>query len=518
MAPSAIDGFLRTLNEEKRNTFLQLSEEVFWDEFDFRFGSHVEDNPDEPLVDELIALFNKKNQWKTFSEQLEVVFKIGRFLNGEKVTSTGRWVLMHLDKDAETVITCASRNKEPEILNLLATCRPDLFETLGSAFPMKDDNDRLCLIGALLKVDANKYEKEAVALIETIGPKYYGLPAAKLLHQYFPKKYHEITKSLLLANVLSEEAWGLAWDELGEAAGEVWDAYAEPNHAIRLKFYATLHEKAGAFAEPWLIKGLLHEWDGSVYGYVTHAKYVMRLLELLTPFDLTPYRDQIKAAFATTKDKKTQELIAKALGEEVKTKLQKRRDIFDGGKKGYKFDVYMSEMVDCIFEELVAKRHEVSQPVKHIHLGGWQSSIQLNFLVINGKEWPEMIEVDSKIPMTCDDEDDDKIIRKFHRTHKVDPEDFHWGDCFGLPLCALIHEQLLGLQQLVERLKAAGLEVSDDCRITCGDDDNDWEDFEETVLEEFEALPDEYKDDLATMFYESKEKQAWIKGGQSRSE
>ena len=133
-------------------------------------------------------------------------------------------------------------------------------------------------------------------------------------------------------------------------------------------------------------------------------------------------------------------------------------------------------------------------------------------LSINGDEWPEKFSVDTWIPESPNRPEGGEVMLGFRRVHGGDYEDVYWGNAFGLPHCALIHERLPGLRWLADALARAGVEVSGDCTLVCGDEDNEWEDFGGMVLEKFARLPETYRRDAAEMFYASPGRQAWIRG------
>lgn len=221
--------------------------------------------------------------------------------------------------------------------------------------------------------------------------------------------------------------------------------------------------------------------------------------------------------------------------------------LFGGGAHGYRFDTYVAAMTRQMLEGLLARRDGIPQPVRKLHWTGYQGYNQLTGLAINGQEWPDDFGIETSIPANCDWPEDDKVMLQFLRVHgeRIDGgsdsdsdedddddgrdededeveveveeyeeiENFEWGDRFELPACALIHEQLLGLRWLADELRRAGVQVSDDCKVVVGDEDNEWEDFGDTVLENFAGLPEAWRDDVAAMFYESPERQAWLKGG-----
>ena len=213
--------------------------------------------------------------------------------------------------------------------------------------------------------------------------------------------------------------------------------------------------------------------------------------------------------------------------------------LFGGGAHGYRFDTYVAAMTRQMLEELLARRDEIPQPVRKLHWTGHQGYNELMYLAINEEEWPDDFGVETSIPVNCEWPEEDKVMLRFLRVHgerieteseeegdddsrdedeeKVEKyeqiENFEWSDRFELPACALIHEQLLGLQWLADELRRAGIQISDDCKVVVGDEDNEWEDFGDTVLENFAGLPEAWHDDVAAMFYESLQRQAWLKGG-----
>lgn len=213
--------------------------------------------------------------------------------------------------------------------------------------------------------------------------------------------------------------------------------------------------------------------------------------------------------------------------------------LFGCGAHGYRFDAYVAAMTRQMLEELLARRDGIPQPVRKLHWTGHQGYNELAYLAINGQEWPDDFGVETSIPVNCEWPEEDKVMLRFLRVHggrieaesgedgdddsrHEDAEDaveygqignFKWGDRFQLPACALIHEQLLGLQWLADELRRAGIQVGDGCTLVVGDGDNEWEDFGDTVLESFAGLPEAWHDDVAAMFYESPQRQAWLKGG-----
>lgn len=205
--------------------------------------------------------------------------------------------------------------------------------------------------------------------------------------------------------------------------------------------------------------------------------------------------------------------------------------LFGGGAHGYRFDAYVAAMTRQMLESLLARRDGIPQPVRKLHWTGHQGYNQLACLAINGQEWPDDFGVETSIPANCEWPEEDEVMLRFLRVHGQRIDDgagqdgddaigeheeignFEWGDRFELPACALIHEQLLGLQWLAGELGRAGVRLNDDCKVVVGDEDNEWEDFGDLVLENVAGLPHAWHEDVAAMFYERPERQAWLRGG-----
>ncbi|MEZ4365168.1 MAG: hypothetical protein R2939_02630 [Kofleriaceae bacterium] len=511
----------------------------FW-EVDAWLDARVVASPGEPVFDEALAMLRARGLWP--DDQAVTRSMLGH-LSGHltrdgEVTSTGRWLLAQLDRDPDAVVATARQGKRgmAPLYRLLLAQRRELFERLLPGLRLERDADKSFLAEQLLEADAARYEAHAVALMEALVEPIPAVLSAHNLEKHFAGRYRADVKRLLRVAIEAKAttlvfdgqvtdtralACGLAWPALGADAIEVWRAYHEDNDALRVAFFATIAAQASAEALPFLLDGLVYPKDPKVeYGGLTHAKYVQRMLALLAPYDLAPYRERIAAAFATNTDRKIRELLAPVLGTPSKTtkaKAKTKAKKAFAGKQGYRFERYVASIVDAALA--AAKGAQLPSPIEQVKLGGMPEEVQLNVLLIEGVGDPVELELDvpaSKVPLHVDLADEDTVLPAFAKLHGLaDGEGPSWGDLYQLPWCVLLHEQIRGAEAIARGLAEQGAVLAPDCRIGVGDYDNFWdsaESFERRSRTEFAALPEAQQADLAAVCFEDPDKQAWLRG------
>lgn len=516
----------------------------FW-ELDSWLRDRVEKFAAEPIFDEALSLFRARGLW---ADDAAIIASMVGHLNAHvtdkgALTSTGRWLLAKIDRDAKSVFAVARAQKEDEtssLYRLLLAHRRELFEKLIPKLALKADSDRSYLAEKLLEADAKRYEKQVLALLAPVKAPYPAMLSANNLEKHFPGKYRPEVKRLLLATIKGkshsilfaneatdthEVAIELAWRALGEEAFELWNAYKEENDAVRVGFYATIVKQAKAKALPWLIDGLVYPKDPNVeYGGLNHAKYVQRVLELLAPYDLTPYHERIEKAFAKTTSKKVREQIDAVLGRKAKGKgaaPTKKTSPF-AGTDGYRFETYVAAITKAALAQAKKHKKRMPSPIEQVKLGGMQGDVQLNVLLIEGVGEPVELALSvpkSRVPAHVDLTDDDKVLPKFTRLHGLgsdgdDDEVPMWGDMFKLPWCVLLHEQIVAAQAIADALKKQGFKLAKGCKVGVGEDDNFFQSarsFEKMSRQEVAALPEAQQADFAAVCFQDAKKQRWLR-------
>jgi hypothetical protein len=399
---------------------------------------------------------------------------------------------------------------------------------------LPDDSDKSYLAEVMLEADAAHYEAQAVALMETLSAAVPTFLSAHNLEKFFPGKYRALVKRLLVSAVTAktvyflfegeaantrEGAYAMAWSALGDEAVDVWKAYREENDALRLGFYATIEKQAKAKALPFLIDGLVYPKDPNhVYGFVTHAKYVARMVELVKKYDIAPHRERIETAFAGNSTKKIKEEIAKLLGKPSKAKPVSKKPGF-AAKDGYRFDAHADAIVKVALAKL--RKATLPEPIEQVKLGGMPEMVELSVIVIEGQGDTVEIELalpKSKVPQHVDTTGGDQVLPKFYKLHQLDVADDEapsWGDMFKLPWCVLIHEQIGAAHEIVAALKKQGKKLAANLKVGVGEYDNFWQlrdGFDDIARGELAALPEDQQADFAAVCFESPKKRRWLLG------
>ncbi|HEX4478588.1 MAG TPA: hypothetical protein VH142_26080, partial [Polyangiaceae bacterium] len=238
------------------------------------------------------------------------------------------------------------------------------------------------------------------------------------------------------------------------------------------------------------------------YGFVTHAKYVTRVLAISKPYDLAPYRDRIEKGLARTKDKKIREQIAGAFGKKTKPPKPKTFD----AARGFRFDVHRAALVKAALAALKGKK--LPAPIEELRLTGMPEMIRLEGLVLEGEG--DTIELMLKLPKDAipghsDDSADDEILSKF--------ENVSWGDIYELPWCVLVHEQIAAAHEIASALKKQKIQFAEDCKISVGAYDSSWDDvdeFEKRSRDNVAALLEEEQAAFAAACFEDPKRQRWL--------
>lgn len=506
----------------------------FW-ELDSWLRDRVVKFPREPIFEEALVLFRERGLWPDDTAIIASMVDslTGHVTDKNELTSTGRWLLAQLDRDAKTVFEVAREQKDDEtssLYRLLLAHRRALFDKLVPTLALKADSDKSFLAEVMLEADAKRYEKQAVALMAKLRAPIAAVLSARNLEKFFPGKYRADVKRLLLATMTAksstflyddgaagthEVAYKIAWKALGEEAFAIWDAYEEQNDALRLRFYEAIAKQAKAKALPWLIEGLVYPKDPKVeYGGVNHAKYVQRMLEILKPYDLGPYRERIKKVFAKNTNKKIREQIDRVLGTAGPAKAKPAKKPL-AGKDGYRFEAYTAAVTKAALA--AAKKATLPSPIERVKLGGMQGEVQLNWLLIEGVGDPVQLELAvprSKLPVHVDLVGGEQPLATFAKRHALEDDEIpSWGDMYKLPWCVLLHEQILAAEAIAAGLAKQGHKLAKRCRIGVGEDDTFWEStksFERMARSEVAAMPEPQQADFAAVCFEDPKKQRWL--------
>ncbi|HEY5936742.1 MAG TPA: hypothetical protein VIU61_18970, partial [Kofleriaceae bacterium] len=407
----------------------------------------------------------------------------------------------------------------------------ELFDELVPKLALKEDSDRSFLAEVMLEADAKRYEKQAVALMAKLTDPVPAVLSARNLERFFPGKYRADVKRLLLATIKGESSsflyddsatdthevvYKMAWKVLGEEAFEIWNVYKEENDALRLDFFATIAKQAKAKALPWLIEGLVYPKDPKTeYGGINHAKYVQRMLEILKPYDLAPYRERIAKVFAKNTNKKIREQIDRVLGTAKAVKGKKAKTKPLAGKDGFRFEAYAAAVTKAALA--AAKKEALPSPIERVKLGGMQGEVQLNWLLIEGVGEPVQIQLAvprSKLPLHVDLSGGEQPLASFAKRHGLEDDEIpRWGDMYKLPWCVLLHEQILAAEAIAAGLAKQGHKLAKRCKVGVGEDDNFWEStksFERMARSEVTAMPEVQQADFAAVCFEDPKKQRWL--------
>lgn len=497
--------------------------------------------PTEPMLEETLAVLRERGLWTTDDEVLDAMFGhlAGHVTEDGEVTSTGRWMLARLDEDAQAVFA-AGANREggkrlSSLYKLLIAHRRPLFDELLKRVTLDEDSKKSSLAEVMLDADATHYEGQATKLMEGLTKPIPSLLSARNLEKYFPGKHRALVKALLLATVKAKDtSWisddagrgtrlsaiFLGWQLFGDEAQDLWRAYSEENDALRLDFYELIEKQAKVKALPFLIEGLVYPKDpNTTYGFVTHARYVARMVKLVSKYPLADAdRARIEAAFAPIKDRKIREELAALLGSRSgsgkKAAKQKPPPKF-AGADGYRFDAYCAAVVKAALAAAKKQLESLPSPIQSIKLGGHQGEVQLNALIIEGLGAPVVIEFapgKTKVPTHVDELDGDRVLPGWVKRAGLGEDDDvpSWGDMYELPWCALIGEQILAVEEIAAGLKKLGCKLSKDCQLGVGEDDNFWtadDGFDAKTREGIAALPKEHQANFAAVCFESAKKQ-----------
>lgn len=494
--------------------------------------------PKERMLEETLAVLRERGLWLTDDEVLHAMFGhlAGHVTEEGEVTSTGRWMLSKLDADARAVFA-AGLNREKgkrlsSLYKLLVVHRPVLFDELLKRVTFDEDSKKSFLAEVMLNADAKRYEAKAVALMDGLSDAIPSLLSARNLEKHFPGKYRALVKALLIATVKAKDTSWISDDDgrgtrlsaiflggqlFGDEVQDLWRAYSEENDALRLDFYALIEKQAGAKSLPFLIEGLVYPKDPSAtYGFVTHAKYVARMVKLVSKYALSSSdRERIESAFAPIKVKKIREELGVLLGGKSGPASKKKKVAKFDGKNGYRFDAYCAAVVKAALAGAKKQLESLPSPIQSVKLGGHQGQVQLNALLIEGLGEPVAIEFDpgkTKVPTHCDELDDDRVLERWVKTSGLGEDDDvpSWGDMYELPWCALISEQISAVEAIAAGLKKLGCKLSKDCKLGVGEYDNFWTEddgFDAKTREGIAALPKEHQANFAAVCFENAKKQ-----------
>ena len=194
----------------------------------------------------------------------------------------------------------------------------------------------------------------------------------------------------------------------------------------------------------------------------------------------------------------------------------------------FAFDTYGEKCAEAALAVLLEKRAEISQPVTWIKLQqGGQGEIWVTHVTVNtgiGRERNELDEkhfelaIEGDFPAHIDMVDEHENLAAFLTAAGLEPGDEAGDAVWELASSVLTRELLVAGHRVKERLKAAGVEVHDDCVVCCGDEDNTWgwnpsRPFDaQTYLgkDDFEDLDDAVRGSVAALMYESEGSQAWL--------
>ncbi len=505
----------------------------FW-ALDTKVRDRVEKFPQAPIFEEALEVFRARGLWKTEKQIYASMFgHLTAHLTPKKaLTSTGRWLLAKLDADADAVFRIArTQKKEDEtsaLFRLLAWHRRALFEKLVRQRPPKEDSERSYLAEVMLEVDPKRYERQAVALLARVKAPISAALGARMLERHFPGRYRPLVKKLLLrvakegdtgyfdaddSGRTHELALSLAWPTLGKEAFEVWNALETVDDAKRVDFCEIIERQAKKEALPWLVDALVYPKDPNVeYGFLTHAKYVARLVKLVEKYPLGSHAARIEKAFASTTDAKIRELIDGLLGTKAKPAPKKARSRFTP-KDGYRFDVYCASVTRAALAAAKKALRQLPSPIERVKLAGFQGEVQLNVLVLEGVGKPATFRLAVPASTVPDhvDSGDTGVLAKLGEAHQLSEDELpSWGDAFRLPWCVLIEAQLRAAHEIAKGLETLGCSLSEDLRVGVGEDDNFWttdDGFEDMVRDEVSALPTAVQADFAVLCFEDVKRQ-----------
>lgn len=188
---------------------------------------------------------------------------------------------------------------------------------------------------------------------------------------------------------------------------------------------------------------------------------------------------------------------------------------------GYGFDTYAETLLDTCLEEVDLIVDEIEEEVTGLHFQTASTTelpVMALMIYTESTEHEVLVEVeDYRFPEVADSVDE--VLEMIYDIAGLDPEDEDfsgpsWEDPYMIPHCLLIHELLLTGINLIGELRDRDIEIAENCTVTCGSEDDTWEDpttFSDAAKDDLSWFEErDQRRALAELIYDTEERQNWL--------
>lgn len=238
----------------------------------------------------------------------------------------------------------------------------------------------------------------------------------------------------------------------GKRAKRALKKYRNKNYVIMVKsYYPLIAEHLGQDGADILYSGFSKSAvSGGIFGFMEHATYYQRLLQLTSKLDMSKYSPRIETTLKTHKSKGVEALASMYFAPDPGEKrVQKPNVEFCLSLKSA-----TRQVLDALIPALVEKL--IIGPISALEINiDWED--EASIVKVSARDGESTVEVHTKIALWTSH----PSLDAFALRHQIPPEHFSWSDTEKLPASIYLSELGKALSRLPAELSERGISTTE---------------------------------------------------------